>query len=369
MPAAVASADAIDAMQDLDGFGCEFPVKMSTLAEEQVFALAMARHPRLGATSRAAVLDDDLLRAILGAVQSAHKELVDTKRIVAVCVKTGDLVDRVMLYHSDGSMFTTQAVGNGWGNGMGGRWRRPMHLAHGEYLTTISGGAGDALDSICFTTNLGQQARFAGRLDGGSDYTYHAAQGHEITGLCFLPAPQGWLHSLTGIECKPSPWTSTMAGLLLAHPSQPFAVDPSAPFVHRVGALEAGHDLERRVCTFDEAKAHAISLGPACAGFTFHGVGPKFRGVAEVFFKDNRNGNNDWRWQTHLKNGWAGADGEYTDWPDNEHDDDVDDDFDVWDVYQDGGIHLAGFVPHIVEQEDDEDEDEVEDDDDEEWQP
>ena len=42
--------------------------------------------------------------------------------------------------------------------------------------------------------------------------------------------------------------------------------------------------------------------------------------MLECFFKDRRDGNNDWRWQTYLCSSWTGADPEPTDWPGNLYD-------------------------------------------------
>ena len=98
-----------------------------------------------------------------------------------------------------------------------------------------------------------------------------------------------------------------VARLLLARPSTSFAPSPNAPLVHRVGALVQGHDIEVRQCTFEQAKALALEL-PNCAGFTFNSAAPQFDGVQTVHFKDRRDGNTDWRWQSYLRADWAGAD-------------------------------------------------------------
>ena len=51
----------------------------------------MARHHRLGEMSHAAVLTADTLQIIHHFVSISHVELVGSKRIVCVCVRTGDV--------------------------------------------------------------------------------------------------------------------------------------------------------------------------------------------------------------------------------------------------------------------------------------
>ena len=69
---------------------------MPSLADEQTLAFAMARHPRLGASSgAAALLNDDMIQHIHRFVSQAHVELLERKRLLSVCVRTGDLVDRL----------------------------------------------------------------------------------------------------------------------------------------------------------------------------------------------------------------------------------------------------------------------------------
>ncbi len=122
-----------------------------------------------------------------------------------------------------------------------------------------------------------------------------------------------------------SPWTSAMAQLLLAHPNKAvFQPPPPGEFLHRVGALEAGHDIEVGMYTLEEAKARVLAL-PNCAGFTVNTNGPSFDGELECYFKDRRDGNNDWRWQTWLKTDWTGADPPRTEWRGNVHDREHDD--------------------------------------------
>ena len=124
---------------------------------------------------------------------------------------------------------------------------------------------------------------------------------------------------------RPSPWASAMAQLLVAHPNQAvFRPPPLGDFVHRVGALYQGHDIEVSINTLEEAKARALEL-PNCAGFTAHTHAPSFEGAKVCFFKDRRDGNNDWRWQTWLKTDWTGADPPPTEWRGNVHDHEHDD--------------------------------------------
>jgi hypothetical protein len=304
---------------------------MSSLATEQVLALAMARHPRLGVESPAALLTDDTTRVVLRSVQQAHRAVVESKRIFSVCVRTDGLVDRVEFHYSDG---TRLAYG-----GHGGHWRKPFNLEIGEYLVCVAGRMGAiGLSSITLLTDRctpeGDVRRgvknFTGGLNGSSEvsgdsfFAYHAAArrqhgqpaGKEICALACTTMPTGWLRSIEGVTSQESIWSTAMARLLLQHPSKPFAPDPAAPYQHRVGALAAGHDLSIQLCTFAQAHERANNM-QGCAGFTFEGVAPTFEGVQEVFFKGRRDGNDDWRWQTYLCTNWAGPAGEYSDWPGN----------------------------------------------------
>jgi hypothetical protein len=72
-------------------------------------------------------------------------------------------------------------------------------------------------------------------------------------------------------------------------------------FAHKVGALGAGNDLDKRQCTVAEAMAHAKALR-GCLGFTFSGAHPNALGESvQVFFKSSADGNDDPEWQTYLK--------------------------------------------------------------------
>ena len=290
-----------------------------SLAHQQALALAMARHPRLGASSPASVLNSDLIQLVFSFINAAHHQFTRSKRVVSVAVRTGDLVDRIELHYSDGTYFAC--------GGNGGKWRRPLHLNPGEYLVRVDGRKGDFLDAVRFTTNLGTTREFVGRLGGGLPFTMPAIpNGHEIDSLtcslggAHLAVNSPWLRSIDALVTRLSPTHGSMAHLLLAHPATVFPHPPNAGFIHRTGALAAGHDLEIRSCTFEEAKNHAVAL-PNCAGFTFHSAVPRFEGIKEVFFKDNASGNNDWRWQTYLCDGWPGDRSPPADWPGNDHDD------------------------------------------------
>ena len=282
-----------------------------SLATEQTLALAMARHPSLGAESPAAPLDADTLQVILKFVRAAHAQLVSQKRLASICVRTGDLVDRVECHYSDGGFET-------FGGG-GGEWRQPVTLKVGEYISGIGGRKGDSLDAIHFTTNQGRIIEFAGRLNGGSAFSMSIPARHELLHLSISARWTGWLRSVDNVATHESPWESGMAKLLLAHPNRAiFEPRNAGPFVHRVGALAAGHDLDVRLCTFAQAEELAAGL-PNCAGFTFNSAAPRFEGVMTVHFKDRREGNNDWRWQTWLTAGWTGDDPAPTEWPGNAH--------------------------------------------------
>eukprot|EP00966_Prymnesium_polylepis_P099283 2299600-Prymnesium_polylepis.1 len=255
----------------------------------------MARHARLGAESLAAALDLDLMPLILRFVQAAHQELLATKRIVSICVRTGALVDRIVIEYSDG---THDAHG-----GHGGEWRRPLKLQPGEYITGVCGHAGDGLDSITFTTSRGVTREFAGRLNGGTHFVRQITAGHELVQLLCAATENGWLRTILEPTTRQTLWQSSMGRLLLAHTGTAHTYPAVAGFVHRTGALYAGNDLGIRLCTFEQAKERAAAM-PNCAGFTFESATTRFDGVQEVFFKDRANGNNDWRWQTYLCSGY-----------------------------------------------------------------
>ena len=284
----------------------------STLATEQVLALAMARHARLGAESTAKCLDADAFQVVWKWVHAAHQKLASTTRIVKICVKAGDIVDRIELHRSDGSFLSR--------GGDGGEWLLPATLEIGEYIIGVGGRKGGGLDAVYFTTNFGRAFNFAGRFNGGRIFhTPRIEPGFELSTLqTESPPGHDWLLDVVTYS-QPSPWVSPMAKLLLAHPNRSvFEQSVTRPLFHRVGALYAGHDIDRRVCTFAEARERAMEL-PNCAGFTFNSAAPRFHGLMECFFKDVRGGNNDWRWQTWLKTEWTGADPPQSNWSGNAH--------------------------------------------------
>ena len=261
--------------------------------DEQVMALAMARHARLGAASPAAVLPADALQIVMRFVQAAHQQLISTPRLIRVYVRTGDLVDRVEFHFSDG---TVRSHG-----GRGGHLREPFVLNTGEYITGIAGRAGDSLDSISFRTSEGRQHTFAGRLNGGVHFTMSCETGEELADAQFARRSR-WLQSVLHIETRRTPWLSNMAKLLIKHPSKPFETSAQNNFVHRVGALTAGGDVaEPRMCTLAEATAFAATMN-SCVGFTFNYHRPTFEGRLECWFKTwNVSANTDWEWQSYRR--------------------------------------------------------------------
>ena len=279
---------------------------MGSLAIDQTFALAMARHGRLGASSSAASLEADTIELILAFVREAHKDLLATRRIVSICARVSSLVNRIEISYSDG---THTAHG-----GHIGEWHRPLRLQPGEYITSISGQnpSDSSVSRVAFTTNLGHQRTFPAGSGISAPFFLTIGADRELEDLVCTchPGPLqigGRLRSIESLVTRETVWTSNMARLLLAHPSTSFAPSPNAPLVHRVGALVQGHDIEVRQCTLEQAKALALEL-PNCAGFTFNSAAPQFDGVQTVHFKDRRDGNTDWRWQSYLRADWAGAD-------------------------------------------------------------
>ena len=287
---------------------------MGSLAIDQTFALAMARHGRLGASSSAASLEADTIELILAFVREAHKDLLATRRIVSICARVSSLVNRIEISYSDG---THTAHG-----GHFGAWHLPLRLQPGEYITGVSGQnpSGSLMYRVNFTTNLGATRTFMRPSPISAPFVLPIDVDHELEDLVCTSHTHGHpgqtghtgmhtgrLLSVDALVTRETVWTSSMARLLLAHPSTSFAPSPNAPLVHRVGALGNGHDIEVRQCTFEQAKALALEL-PNCAGFTFNSAAPQFDGVQTVHFKDRRDGNTDWRWQSYLRADWAGAD-------------------------------------------------------------
>ena len=282
---------------------------MGSLAIDQTLALAMARHGRLGASSSAASLQADTIEHIFAFVREAHKDLLATRRIVSICVQliiTG--IHRIEISYSDG---THTAHG-----GHSGEWQRPLRLQPGEYITSVSGRRRGVLAvyfvyKVDFTTNLGATHTFVmpSPIDHlAAPFVLPIDADRELEDLvCTRHAGHVTLRSIKSLATRETVWTSSMAQLLLAHPSTCFAPSPNAPLLHRVGALVQGHDIEVRQCTLEQAKALVWEL-PNCAGFTFYSAAPQFDGVQTVHFKDRRDGNIDWRWQSYLRADWAGAD-------------------------------------------------------------
>ena len=148
------------------------------LASQQTLALAMASHPRLGASSPAASLPLDALHRIRDMVSAAHLSLSSTVRLVSIRVKTGEAVECIELCYSDGSHRIH--------GGVGGTWREPLYLQPCEYLTRISGVQvpGRAVRSVRFDTSHGRVIRYAGHLDASQDcgapFELTAPSGHEV---------------------------------------------------------------------------------------------------------------------------------------------------------------------------------------------
>ena len=185
---------------------------------EQILALAMARHTRLGAASKAKCLNADALSHVHKCVCEAHQELAATKRISKICVRTGNVVDRVEIHFSDGAF-----IGSGGG---GGEWRLPVTLEIGEYIIGFGGRKGgvlgDSLGAIYFTTNLGRAHNFAGRFNGGRAFHKLIEPGHELISFSASSPPgRTWLTSTIGYNTVSSSWTSPMASKAAPRPSQP----------------------------------------------------------------------------------------------------------------------------------------------------
>ena len=143
-------------------------------------ALAMALHPRLGAASPAAWLHSDLLRRI-----ATFLRVSSSRRLVAVHVRSGTLIDRIELRYTDGSARTC--------GGGGGEWREPFLLAPGESIVRLKLWAGDALDSIKFVTNRGRSSPRYGGRGGVACEDLVAPSGHEILSLRMRRTDDDWL--------------------------------------------------------------------------------------------------------------------------------------------------------------------------------
>jgi len=213
------------------------------LASQQTLALAMASHPRLGASSPAASLPLDALHRIRDMVSAAHLSLSSTVRLVSIRVKTGEAVECIELCYSDGSHRIH--------GGVGGTWREPLYLQPCEYLTRISGVQvpGRAVRSVRFDTSHGRVIRYAGHLDASQDcgapFELTAPSGHEILDFTSrsssIFAALGCLSSLNGpIHSRPCPWTNAVARLLWLHSPHDFACN-----VHLFPSAHGGIPLFR----------------------------------------------------------------------------------------------------------------------------
>ena len=138
--------------------GCfwQYSAAAAAADDARALALAMSAHPRLGAASPARVLTADLWRRVLALTRLLH-----TRWPAAIHVRTGTLVDRVLIRYSDGS---ARECG-----GLGGAWQPPFLLQPGELLCKLGMKAGDALDSIQFTTTRGRTSPVYGG-PGGSPW-------------------------------------------------------------------------------------------------------------------------------------------------------------------------------------------------------
>ena len=168
------------------------------LAIASTYALAMARHPRLGAESPASVLSSDCLQHIAQLVSDAHKELLcSRRRVVLVRVRTSDYIYTLEFVFSDGS---TERWGNHYGN------HHPVNpkvwheeaLGVGEYLVEIAGirngekefmTGGDYLTNLRLRTNLNRAISFDA-IDRPSEKKFgmprqRAEENKEITGFIF----------------------------------------------------------------------------------------------------------------------------------------------------------------------------------------
>ena len=190
-----------------------------------------------------------------------------------ICVRTGNVVDRVEIHFSDGAF-----IGSGGG---GGEWRLPVTLEIGEYIIGFGGRKGgvlgDSLGAIYFTTNLGRAHNFAGRFNGGRAFHKLIEPGHELISFSASSPPgRTWLTSTIGYNTVSSSWTSPMASKAAPRPSQPRHLRARHhPTVFPPRSLVDGHDLDVLVCTWEEAKARALEL-PNCAGFTFNSAASRF---------------------------------------------------------------------------------------------
>ena len=261
-----------------------------------------------------------------------------------ICVRTGNVVDRVEIHFSDGAF-----IGSGGG---GGEWRLPVTLEIGEYIIGFGGRKGgvlgDSLGAIYFTTNLGRAHNFAGRFNGGRAFHKLIEPGHELISFSASSPPgRTWLTSTIGYNTVSSSWTSPMAKLLLAHPNRAiFEPGITRPFFHRARSWMGTTSTSSSAPGRKPRRARSsCQIAPASPSTQQRRA---FEGVVEVFFKDRRHGNNDWRWQTWLKTDWNGADPPQLFWPGNAH--------------EEMGYSPFMYGELVDNEDDDEDEEEEEDD-------
>ncbi|EOD41963.1 hypothetical protein EMIHUDRAFT_95150 [Emiliania huxleyi CCMP1516] len=137
---------------------------LDALSQAQAQALAPA----------APALPYEVLDVIASEARSDFQRLCDTVRLTAVHVKTAQHVSCIAFLFSDGTKRTHGGVASG-------TWREPLCLSPGEFLTRVSGEAGELLTAVRFDTSHGRSVRYSGQGSaGGVPFELQPPSGHEI---------------------------------------------------------------------------------------------------------------------------------------------------------------------------------------------
>ena len=188
---------------------------LDALSQAQAQALAPA----------APALPYEVLDVIASEARSDFQRLCDTVRLTAVHVKTAQHVSCIAFLFSDGTKRTHGGVASG-------TWREPLCLSPGEFLTRVSGEAGELLTAVRFDTSHGRSVRYSGQGSaGGVPFELQPPSGHEILDVSSrcssIFRTVGGLQVLTQpVASRPAPWTEASARLLCRHAPHVFGVSP-----------------------------------------------------------------------------------------------------------------------------------------------
>jgi len=186
---------------------CDAAVWLQSGDNARATAMAMALHPRLGQASPARFLSSDLTGHIIDMMRA-----LNTNWLVCIMVRSGLYIDRIRLC---GTTADDTLCGQ-----LGGVAQERFVLQPGEYITKVTGRAGDALDCIQFHTSCGRSSRRYGNESGGTAFAETAPAGQCLVGLRMSESPHGYLEG-EQFRGKSAIWGAapsvSMAALAAAH--------------------------------------------------------------------------------------------------------------------------------------------------------